>query len=103
MDFIGLETLVRGSDLIITGEGKMDEQTLSGKVVKGVADLSRKHSKPLIVVVGKNELSVDKTRALGVNKVVTLLDGKTRESEAFQDTYALIKRRIADEVIPFFL
>jgi glycerate kinase len=58
--------------LIITGEGKMDEQTLSGKVVKGVADLSRKHSKPLIVVVGKNELSEDKTRGLGVNKVVTL-------------------------------
>jgi len=103
MDFIGLETLVRGSDLIITGEGKMDEQTLSGKVVKGVADLSRKHTKPLIVVVGKNELSDDKTRALGVNKVVTLLDGKTAESDAFQDTYALIKKRIADEVIPFFL
>jgi glycerate 2-kinase len=103
MDFIGLETLVRGSDLIITGEGKMDEQTLSGKVVKGVADLSRKHRKPLVVVVGKNELSVDKTRALGVNKVVTLLDGNTSESEAFQDAYALIKRRMADEVIPFFL
>ena len=103
MDFIGLETLVRGSDLIITGEGKMDEQTLSGKVVKGVADLSRKHSKHLIVVVGKNELSEDKTRALGVNKVVTLLDGKTAESDAFQNTYALIKKRIADEVIPFFL
>src|SRR5688572_7514098 len=103
MDFIGLETLVRGSDLIITGEGKMDEQTLSGKVVKGVADLSRKHCKPLIVVVGKNELSRDKTSALGVKKVVALLDGKTTESEAFQGTYALIKRRMVDEVIPFFL
>jgi glycerate 2-kinase len=103
MDFIGLEKLVRQSDLIITGEGKMDEQTLSGKVVKGVADLSRKHGKPLIVVVGKNELSMDKTRALGVDKVVTLLEGKTTESEAFRDTYALIKRRMADDVIPFFL
>jgi len=48
-------------------------------------------------------LSEDKTRALGVNKVVTLLDGKTAESDAFQNTYALIKKRIADEVIPFFL
>jgi glycerate 2-kinase len=103
MDFIGLETLVQESDLIITGEGKMDEQTLSGKVVKGVADLSRKYGKPLIVIVGKNELSSEKTGTLGVHKVVSLLDGKTPESEAFQATYSLIKKRLADEVIPFFL
>ena len=103
IDFIGLEKLVKESDLIITGEGKMDEQTLSGKVVKGVADLSRKYNKPLVVIVGKNELSGEKTKELGVHKVVTLLDGKTTESEAFQATYSLIKKRLADEVIPFFL
>jgi len=103
IDFIGLEKLVKESDLIITGEGKMDEQTLSGKVVKGVADLSRKYNKPLVVIVGKNELSGEKTKKLGVHKVVTLLDGKTTESEAFQATYSLIKKRLADEVIPFFL
>jgi len=103
IDFIGLEKLVKESDLIITGEGKMDEQTLSGKVVKGVADLSRKYNKPLVVIVGKNELSGEKTKKLGVHKVVTLLDGKTTESEAFQATYSLIKKRLSDEVIPFFL
>ena len=53
--------------------------------------------------MGKNELSGEKTRELGVHKVVTLLDGKTTESEAFQATYSLIKKRMADEVIPFFL
>jgi glycerate 2-kinase len=102
-DFIGLDALVRESDLIVTGEGKMDEQTLSGKVVKGVADLSRKYLKPLIVIAGKNELSSQETRLLGVHKVVTLVDGQTTESEAFQRTYALIKKRLMDEVNPFFL
>ncbi|HZI24966.1 MAG TPA: glycerate kinase, partial [Chryseolinea sp.] len=96
MAFIGLDTLVRQSDLIVTGEGKMDEQTLSGKVVKGVADLARKYGKPLIVIAGKNELSPEKTSALGIHKAVTLVDGQTTESEAFQTTYSLIKKRMMD-------
>lgn len=103
MNFIGLDKLVRASDLIITGEGKMDEQTLSGKVVKGVADLTRHFNKPLVVIVGKNELSEKKISLLGVNKVVALIDGKTGEKEAFEHTYSLIKKRVAAEVIPFFL
>jgi glycerate 2-kinase len=103
MTFIGLDALVRESDLIVTGEGKMDEQTLSGKVVKGVSDLARKYVEPLIVIAGRNELSPEKTRLLGVHKVVTLVDGQTTESEAFQSTYSLIKKRVMDEVNPFFL
>lgn len=103
MDFIGLEELVMQSDLIITGEGKMDEQTLSGKVIHGVAELSRKYGRPLVVLVGKNELSDEKTSFLGVRKVVALMDGKTPESEAFRQTYSLIKKRVKDEIIPFFL
>ena len=81
----------------------MDEQTLSGKVVKGVADLSRKHKKPLIVVVGRNELSLSKTTLLGVHRVVTLMNAETLEQDAFRNTHALIKKRMREEVIPFFL
>jgi glycerate kinase len=103
MNFIGLDKLVSESDLVITGEGKMDDQTLSGKVVKGVADLCHNFRKRLVVVVGKNELANDKLSLLGVNKVVALLDGKTSEHEAFNNTYQLVKKRIREEVIPFFL
>ncbi len=103
MKFIGLEQKVRESDLVITGEGKMDEQTLSGKVVKGIADLSRQYRKPLIVIVGKNELTIEKTTLLGVTKVITLIDHTTSEAEAFQATYSVIKKRVKEEVIPFFL
>jgi glycerate kinase len=102
-EFIGLEELVKQSDLVISGEGKMDEQTLSGKVVKGVADLSRKHKKPLIVIVGRNELAAAKTGLLGVSRVVTLIGGETVEEESFRNAFELIKKRLRDEVIPFFL
>jgi glycerate kinase len=103
IDFIGLEALIKESDLVITGEGKMDEQTLSGKVVKGVSDLCREHHKKLVVIAGKNELPLEKTSSMGVHKVVTLIDGSTSEAEAFGSTYALIKKRVIEEVIPFFL
>ena len=103
INFIGLPDLVKNSDLVFTGEGKMDEQTLSGKVVKGVADLARRYDKRVIVIVGKNELSVVKINLLGVHKVITLVDSKTPEQESFEKTFELIKKRIREEVIPFFL
>jgi glycerate 2-kinase len=102
-EFIGLERLVQLSDVIITGEGKMDEQTLSGKVVKGMADLALKYSKPLFVVVGKNELNSEKISSLGIKKIATLVNGKTTDAEAFLSTYSLIKKRTAEEIIPFLL
>lgn len=103
IDFIGLEDLVRNSELVITGEGKMDEQTLSGKVVKGVADLSRKHSKPLIVIVGKNELAQEVIASLGISKVVNLMDSETTEKESFDRAFALIEKRVKEQIVPFFL
>jgi glycerate kinase len=101
--FIGLESLVQQSDVIITGEGKMDEQTLSGKVVKGMADLASKYNKPLFVVVGKNELNPEEISSLGIKKIATLVNGETTDAEAFLSTYSLIKKRTAEEIIPFLL
>jgi glycerate kinase len=81
----------------------MDEQTLSGKVVKGVADLALKYNKPLFVLVGKNELSGEKVSSLGIQKVSTLVNKETPEEEALVDAFSLIKRRMSEEIIPFLL
>lgn len=103
IEFIGLEELVKNCDLVITGEGKMDEQTLSGKVVKGVSDLSRTFKKRLVVIVGKNELPQSKIDLLGINKVLSLVGEETSEKESFENTSRLIKKRVRDHVNPFFL
>ena len=103
IDFVGLESLIRESDLVITGEGKMDQQTLSGKVVKGIADLSKIHDKPLVAIVGKNELTNSEISAMGHNKVVTLINGNTTEQHALENTFALVKKRVSEDIIPFFL
>ena len=47
-EILHLEEQVAASDLVITGEGRLDAQTLEGKGPAGVAALSRKHGKPVI-------------------------------------------------------
>jgi glycerate kinase len=107
MDFISeftkLEEKVIKADLIITGEGKVDGQTLSGKVVKGIADLSKKHKKSLIVIAGKNELSPREIQLLGAEKVVTLVRENIGEEQAISQAQFLIKTRVKEEIIPLFL
>jgi glycerate kinase len=48
----GLEDKIKEADLVITGEGALDNQTFFGKSVSGVAKLARKHSKPVITING---------------------------------------------------
>jgi len=52
LDAVGFDKLLRDADLIITGEGCLDAQSLEGKVVVGVARRARTHHVPVIAVVG---------------------------------------------------
>jgi glycerate kinase len=52
-EVLDLENKISEADFIITGEGKVDFQTLDGKLVNGVAALAKKHAKPLIIVAGQ--------------------------------------------------
>jgi glycerate kinase len=50
---VGLESKVKDADLVITGEGSLDRQTLEGKTPAGVAGLARKLHKPVFAIVGR--------------------------------------------------
>lgn len=52
MDTIGLEDYVRDADLVITGEGRIDFQSIMGKTPVGVAKLAKKHNIPVIAIAG---------------------------------------------------
>jgi glycerate 2-kinase len=51
--YLNLEKNIKESDLIITGEGKLDIQTSSGKVVDRICLLAKKYNKPVIVITGQ--------------------------------------------------
>ena len=50
---VGLESKMKDADLVITGEGSLDRQTLEGKTPSGVARLARKLGKPVFAIVGR--------------------------------------------------
>jgi len=96
MDFVGLENHIRSADLVITGEGKIDHQTLSGKVVQGVTTLARKWKKPVLAVGGKSDLTSEQLQSLGVRQLVVLADGRTTEQEAMTRAFDLLKDRVSE-------
>ena len=51
-DAIGLDALVRDADLVITGEGRIDSQTIQGKTPIGVARVAQRHGVPVIGIAG---------------------------------------------------
>jgi len=52
-DAVELEEKIKSADVVITGEGKLDSQTLEGKAPAGVARLARKFGKRVFAVVGR--------------------------------------------------
>ena len=50
---VGLESKMKDADLVITGEGSLDRQTLEGKTPAGVAQLARKLGKRIFAMVGR--------------------------------------------------
>jgi glycerate kinase len=72
LEFTGLVDRIAGADLVITGEGSLDEQSLLGKTPMGVARAAAAQGVPVIAVCGR-----------------TTLHGSQASSAGFEDVYAL--------------
>lgn len=68
----GLENEIAAADLVITGEGRFDSQSLSGKLPGGMAELCREYGKPLWVVCGSDLTSASQKKEAGVERVFSL-------------------------------
>lgn len=90
----GLAHKIASADLVITGEGKLDRQTLSGKVVSHVARLAREACKPVVVICGKNDLTEAEIAAMGIRKVVALADENTSPEFAMEHAAALVTEKL---------
>ena len=81
-----IEEHIAACDLVITGEGRLDTQTLEGKGPAGIAALARKHGKPVLALAG----SITDDRIVGeiftaslpiIDEPTTLADAMTRGAE----------------------
>ena len=73
LDHAGFDRLLEGADLCVTGEGRIDGQSLSGKAVSGVAEKCRAHGVPLEAVAGCVGDGWEDVAGIGVRRVRTLV------------------------------
>lgn len=71
---VGLDAALDACDLVITGEGSFDEQSLRGKVVAGVAAGARAREVPCVVLAGRVSADPAAARAAGVTQAYGLVD-----------------------------
>ncbi len=104
MDIVGLERYMKNADLVITGEGKFDRQTMAGKVVAGVGALARKYEIPVGVLCGAkdDDISDNDLRHLGVSKLLTIKDKDMDLDFAINNAYDLLMDRSTEIVRSFY-
>ena len=72
LDLIGFDERVRDVDLVITGEGNMDEQSAAGKAPVGVARRAKRYGKPVVAVVGGRADNLDAVYGQGIDLVLPI-------------------------------
>jgi len=97
---VELDQAVEGADLVVTGEGFLDEASFDGKVVGGVAEMAADLGVPAVAVVGEEVHSAGVEAAVagsGLVEVVSLVERFGRE-RAMADTVACVEE-VAGELL----
>lgn len=74
LELLGFAEALTGADLVVTGEGSLDEQSLAGKAPIGVAAAARARDIPVVAVAGRSTLSREQLAEAGISAVHVLSD-----------------------------
>jgi len=94
LDLVGFDEALHGADLVVTGEGSFDAQSLAGKAPVGVARRARDAGVPVVVLAGRVDLDdADRARlrALGIESAHALLDLEPDPQRAVQQAGPLLR------------
>ncbi|MBW0929277.1 glycerate kinase [Priestia megaterium] len=87
-----LERYIKGADLVITGEGRIDGQTIYGKTPIGVAKTAKKHSVPVIAIAGSIGAGSEAVYEHGIHALFSVVPGAVALSEALEKADENIER-----------
>ncbi len=94
LDTVKFDELLNGTDYVISGEGKIDTQSIRGKVVIGIAKRTKKANVPLIAVVGDIGDGIEEAYEKGVSGIFSInrvaVEYKDARKRAKEDLYLTI-------------
>ncbi|TAI47268.1 glycerate kinase [Flagellimonas allohymeniacidonis] len=87
MEMANFDEVMKDADWIITGEGQLDQQTLSGKTIAGVLKAARDRNIPVAALCGSVTLSMDELEATGLQYVTSILNQVGSLEEAKKESF----------------
>jgi glycerate 2-kinase len=91
-----LSNLVQNADLVITGEGKIDHQTIFGKTPIGVAKIAKKFGVPVIAIAGNVSLDSDVVFQHGIDALFSIVPGVISLDDAFKNAEQYLEKTAAN-------
>ncbi len=82
LDAVGFDKALEGADLIITGEGRIDGQSIRGKVPVGIAQRAKERGIPVLVIAGSLGPQIDRLYPLGIGAAMSVVDRAKPREEA---------------------
>lgn len=95
LDAVGLDALIAAADVVITGEGSLDHQSLQGKVIAGVAELAGAHATPAVAIAGQVLIGRREVMALGLSGSYAVADKHEGVERAMSDPVGTLADRAA--------
>ncbi|WP_265447129.1 glycerate kinase [Flexivirga meconopsidis] len=91
LDLVGLDEKLAGADLLVTGEGSLDAQSLQGKAPVGVAAAGARRGVPVVAVAGRVTLSETELAEVGISHAYPLSDLAPDPQTSIRDAARLLE------------
>jgi glycerate kinase len=92
LSLVEFEKLLESADLVITGEGKIDGQSVKGKVPYGIGKIAKKFNVPVIAIVGTIGENSEKMHDYGIKVIVSIAEGPITLMDAMDSADELIEK-----------
>jgi glycerate kinase len=90
LDIVGFYEAIKTADLVITGEGRTDEQSIHGKVISGVGQACMARNIPCIDITGGMGDGAEEVLKVGITSIVTTVNGIMSIKEAVKNCDELL-------------
>lgn len=102
MSLTNLVNKIKTADLVLTGEGKMDNQTSFGKAITGIARVAKQDNIPVVALTGADVTTTDTLFESGVTAIFTLPNEPMSLAQAMENGLQLTER-VTENALRLFI
>ena len=101
LDASDFKNCIKNVDLVITGEGKIDDQTMYGKTISGIARYATKQKIPIIAFAGIIE-KIDKLKLPGISAFYSINTNNIPNDQSMANAYTLLQNRVESSIQKYY-